>query len=112
MIDKAFLAGASWNRTKMLQCRFACRDNEMALNIRNPEAERLAAELAQQTGETKTEAVAQALRERLARIRRDQHTRTLTDELESIAQRCAELPVLDDRAFDAILGYDDTGLPS
>ena len=37
----------------------------MALNIRNPEAERLAAELARQTGETKTEAVAQALRERL-----------------------------------------------
>ena len=29
----------------------------MALNIRNPEAEQLAAELAKQTGESKTEAV-------------------------------------------------------
>jgi antitoxin VapB len=42
----------------------------MALNIRNAEAERLAAELAKQTGESKTEAVTQALRDRLARVRR------------------------------------------
>lgn len=83
----------------------------MALNIRNPEAERLAAELARQTGETKTEAVAQALRERLARIRRDQIRCSLADELEAIARQCAGLPVLDQRRADEILGYDERGLP-
>jgi antitoxin VapB len=41
----------------------------MALNIKNPEAERLAAEVAALAGETKTEAVAVALRERLERLR-------------------------------------------
>lgn len=82
----------------------------MALNIRNAEAERLAAELARRTGETKTEAVAQALRERLARIRRDQARSSLADELEAIAMQCAALPVLDDRSAEEILGYDEHGL--
>lgn len=83
----------------------------MALNIRNPEAERLAAELARQTGETKTEAVARALHERLARVRRDQQGQSLAAELEAIAEHCASLPVLDTRSTDEILGYDKSGLP-
>lgn len=33
----------------------------MALNLRNPEAEKLAAELARLTGESKTEAITKAL---------------------------------------------------
>jgi antitoxin VapB len=41
----------------------------MALNIKNPEVESLAAELARLTGESKTEAVRQALVERRARLR-------------------------------------------
>jgi antitoxin VapB len=83
----------------------------MALNIRNPEAERLATELAKQTGETKTEAVTKALRDRLARVRRDRSRRRLADELEEIAAHCASLPVLDARPADEILGYDEHGLP-
>lgn len=83
----------------------------MALNIRNPEAERLADELARRTGETKTQAVIQALRDRLARVRRQRPGRRLADELNDIARRCASLPVLDRRAPDEILGYDDQGLP-
>ena len=75
----------------------------MALNLRNPEAERLAAELALQTGETKTEAVTKALRERLARVRRDRSKRRLADELEEIAKHCASLPVLDSRSPEEIL---------
>lgn len=84
----------------------------MALNIRNPEAERLAAALASETGETKTEAVTKALRDRLARVRRERSNRRLAVELDEIAQHCAALPVLDDRAPDEILGYDDDGLPN
>lgn len=83
----------------------------MALNIRNPEAVRLAAELARQTGESKTEAVIKALRDRLARVRRERTKRRLADELEEIAEHCASLPVLDDRRAEEILGYDQAGLP-
>ncbi len=83
----------------------------MALNIRNPEAERLASELARKTGESKTEAVTKALRDRLMRVRRESTKRRLADELEEIAQHCASLPILDDRRADEILGYDETGLP-
>jgi len=64
----------------------------MALNIRNPEAERLASELARLTGETKTEAVTRALRDRLRRVRRERGGRRLADELNPIALHCAALP--------------------
>lgn len=40
----------------------------MALSIKNPEVEQLAAEVASLAGETKTEAVRQALLERRARL--------------------------------------------
>lgn len=83
----------------------------MALNIRNTEAEKLAEALAKLTGETKTEAVTQALRDRLARLRRERSQRRLVDELDEIALHCARLPVRDSRTPDEILGYDEHGLP-
>ena len=83
----------------------------MALNIRNLEAEQLAAELSRQTGETKTEAVIKALRDRLARVRRERSKRPLIKELTEIAEHCASLPVLDNRSAEEILGYDQLGLP-
>jgi antitoxin VapB len=83
----------------------------MALNIRNPEVEQLAEAMVELTGETKTEAVKQALCDRLERLRRDRAGRRLADELDEIALHCARLPVLDDRPADEILGYDEHGLP-
>ncbi len=83
----------------------------MALNIRNPETERLAETLAKLTGESKTQAVTQALRDRLERVRRRRSGRRLADELDEIAKHCGSLPVLDDRAADEIVGYDAHGLP-
>jgi len=83
----------------------------MALSVKHPEADRLAREVAARTGETLTTAVVVALRERLARLRRRPRRRRLRDELREIARRCAELPTLDDRSADDILGYDDRGLP-
>ena len=83
----------------------------MALNIRNVETERLAAELARETGETKTEAVTKALRDRLARLRRERAGRRLGDELHAIASHSSALPVLDGRPAEDILGYDERGLP-
>ena len=76
----------------------------MALNIRNSEVERLAAELARSTGET--EAVVTALRDRLARVRRDRSRVGLADRPVEIGEQCAALPVLDDRTPEEILGYD------
>lgn len=43
-------------------------DSTMALNIKDREAERLAAEVAELSGDTKTGAVREALRERKARL--------------------------------------------
>ena len=83
----------------------------MALNIRNRETERLAEALAKLTGETKTQAVTQALRDRLERVRRRRSGRRLADELDEIARHCASLPVLDEREPDEIIGYDAQGLP-
>ncbi|MGH9023766.1 MAG: type II toxin-antitoxin system VapB family antitoxin [Acidimicrobiia bacterium] len=40
----------------------------MALNIKNPEVEKLAADVARMTGETKTEAIRRALLERHQRL--------------------------------------------
>jgi antitoxin VapB len=79
----------------------------MALNIRNAEAERLAEELAKLTGETKTEAVTQALRDRLARLHRERTQRHLADQLDEIALHCARLPVRDSRTPEEILGHDE-----
>ncbi len=84
----------------------------MALNIRNAETERLAAELALMTGRTKTEAVAEAIRDRLERLRKERSGRSLADELDDIGRRCARLPVRDGRPADEILGYDEHGVPA
>ena len=80
----------------------------MALNIKSTEADRLARELSSETGESLTEAVTKALKERLARCRRRKvGARRLA--LRSIRERVSALPVLDDRSDDEILGYDDEG---
>jgi antitoxin VapB len=82
----------------------------MALSIKDPEADRLAREVAQATGESLTMAVVQSLRERLARVRRARGPR-LSGELLKIGRRCAALPVQDPRSADDIMGYDDKGMP-
>jgi antitoxin VapB len=84
----------------------------MALNIKDPEADRLARALASETGESLTAAVTVSLRERLERVRGAAAADALADELNAIALRCAALPVLDDRSEDEILGYDAHGLPT
>lgn len=84
----------------------------MALSIKHPEADRLARALAARTGETLTAAVVTALRERLARETGRARVVPLRDELAAIRHRCAALPVVDNRSAEAILSYDERGLPA
>jgi antitoxin VapB len=88
----------------------------MQLNIKNDEAYRLAQEIAARTGESLTEAVTRALRERLerettaARLAPQTKAERL-ERLRAAAARFDALPVLDPREPDAIVGYDENGLP-
>lgn len=84
----------------------------MALSIKNPEADRLARELTDLTGESLTEAVIISLRERLERKRAQKDNRPMAERLMEIGRRCASLPVLDGRTPDEIIGYDENGLPT
>ena len=80
----------------------------MAINIKNAEANRLARELSEITGETITEAVIKSLAERLEREKNKQTTSVpLQEELLSIAKRYQALPTLDNRTEEEILGYND-----
>lgn len=84
----------------------------MALNIKNAEVDRLARVLAERTGESLTEVVLTALRERMRRLEGRTEPRTLVEELTEIRRRCRELPVVDDRPPEELIGYDEHGLPS
>lgn len=83
----------------------------MALSIKNHEADRLARELARTTGESITDAILLALRERLAREGGRAST-GVTERLRRLAVDVAELPVLDDRPAEELVGYDQRGLPA
>lgn len=84
----------------------------MGLNIKNEETCNLAADLAKLTGETKTGAIAVALRERLERERRKRNSDTKLREMRAIADRCAALvgPGASSSAHGDEL-YDEYGLP-
>jgi antitoxin VapB len=82
----------------------------MALNIKDPEADRLARELAARTGESITQTVVKALRERLKR----ETAKTpvgLKEEIMAISRRAGRLPRLTDQSPEEIIGYDERGLP-
>jgi antitoxin VapB len=84
----------------------------VGLNIKNPEAHRLAGELARLTGESLTEAVTEALRERLKRERSRRQTHALSAELLAIGQRCAAHMRQPAHSSDhGDLLYDELGLP-
>ena len=84
----------------------------MALNIKSPEADRLARELTATTGESLTTAVVTALRERLERERGRDRAATIARRLRALGDELQALPVLDSRGADAIVGYDEQGLPA
>jgi antitoxin VapB len=78
------------------------------INIKNSETERLIRELAEMTGEGQTEAVTNAVREKIAREKR----KGLADRLMTIARGTGPLfkPPFDKIDHGELL-YDDKGLP-
>ena len=85
----------------------------MHLNIKNHEAHRLAAELADLTGDSLTAAVTAALRAQLARERRLRASAPVAERLMSIGRRYAALADPDSapRTPEEIIDYDEAGLP-
>jgi antitoxin VapB len=90
----------------------------MALNIKNREVERLAAEIAKLTGENKTEAIRRALEERRERlafrvVRKDRRTdllRLLERAVWPTVPRRLRGRRMSRKEEDAILGYGSRGV--
>lgn len=89
----------------------------MPMNIKDPEAERLAAEVAALTGESKTAAVRTALRERRERLtaqsgpRRRTLTRFLEDEIwPRVPVEAQNRPPMTKAEREEILGYGPEGV--
>jgi antitoxin VapB len=83
----------------------------MALSIKSMETERLAREIAAKTGDSLTGAIQKALQERLERLKLQRRSGILASQLEDILRRVDQLPILDPRAADEVLDYDEHGLP-
>ena len=90
----------------------------MALNIKDPETERLAGEVAALAGESKTRAIRQALRERKQRLELTQSGRGRGDRMVDVLERqlWPQLPEgirggeLTREQEEAILGYGPEGV--
>jgi len=86
----------------------------MALNIKNPEAQELANEVARMTGQTITAAVIDALRERKASLERRSHTarrlqlarRFLEQDVWPLPDAAGAAPASEDE----LLGFGESGV--
>ena len=83
----------------------------MPLSIRNEKTEKLARELAAESGENLTQAITKALEERLERLRGRSRPTDCVEEIVKISKRCSALPDVDKRTEEEILGYNKTGVP-
>jgi antitoxin VapB len=83
----------------------------MPLSIKNDATERLARQVADETGESLTQAIQKALEERWERLKSKRRSRVLNSQIEDLLRRVDVLPTLDSRPEDEILGYDEHGMP-
>jgi antitoxin VapB len=82
----------------------------MSLNIKNAETHKLALLLAEETGQTVTAAVTEALRAHLEAVRRRRKSATMLADIRAISAKSAALlkgPPIDH----AEMLYDENGLP-
>jgi antitoxin VapB len=84
----------------------------MSLNLKNPETEKLARELARLRGQGITETLTSVLRrevERERKKRRPEDKEKFHRDIDEIVRRFNALPVLDDRSPDEVIGYNEHG---
>lgn len=81
----------------------------MALLIEDPEVERLAAELAETTGETVDVAVGKALRHELVNQRLNASRKSVEQIMQEIREKMGPLRRLDNRTPEQIIGYNEFG---
>ena len=84
----------------------------MAISIKNPLAEELARKVADECGESITQAIIHSLEERLERLKGRRQATGIEEEIIRISKRCSALPEIDDRSPEEILGYNERGLPN
>jgi antitoxin VapB len=84
----------------------------MALNIKDPNVDRLARDLAAVTGESITAAVGQALTERLERVQGGPTAERRRAAIRRAQVAFAAMPIRDARSADEIIGYDEHGVPA
>jgi antitoxin VapB len=82
----------------------------MAILIKDKEADEMIRTLAERTGESITDAVKEAVRERLARFPlSEDEIAARKRKLDAIIARARKLPIVDDRTADEIIGYNESG---
>lgn len=87
----------------------------MAIVIDDVETEKLVQELAALTGESEEAAILISVLERLKRMQPRGTAKSVADEVNAIALRCASLPHVEAMSHlsdDEILGYDEFGIPT
>jgi antitoxin VapB len=82
----------------------------MAILIKDQEADQMIRMLAERTGESITDAVKQAVRERLDRIPlTEDEIAARTRKIEALIVKAGAMPSVDDRTPDEIIGYNEFG---
>lgn len=83
----------------------------MALSIKSDRTERLARLVADETGESITQAIQTSLAERWEKLTKHRRQHVLGREIEDLLRRVDALPTLDPRSPEEIINYDENGLP-
>jgi len=82
----------------------------MAILIKDQEADQMIRTLAERTGENITDAVKQAVRERLQRVPLTKNEiATRSRKLDELIAKSDAMPSIDDRSPDEIVGYNELG---
>lgn len=84
---------------------------KMALSIKDPDVDRLARKLAKITGENITEAIYNALEERLEKETGRKRTSMFRDEVKRIQDRISRLPQKGQQTDEDLIGYNEHGIP-
>ena len=102
--------GLAFLNGRMVEYYSLIKDIDMSLNIKSAEADRLVEALSNLTGESKTQAVIGAVRERLEREKCKRNRHEVARQLLEIGRRCAAYGRRDMSDHGAFL-YDERGLP-